>query len=172
MSAKSKSHSLGTSASVSAHGGHVATVSNTTLSAHSGNAEEKVTATCEHKCACCHGVEKEKFEPSKRRLRLYREVFICHCPDGQCPDEIPIAKGKKGKKAKCPTRTKVLQIASAHAETELVYNDGMRQAIGSEIIWTTIVEWMMIILHKSRRLTHHMNVFDPETSLLLASRRP
>lgn len=168
LGSNSASSSLGNDASASEHSGPSEAVYTTTLSAHGGHAEEKVTAECKHTGACaslsCSScIEK----PSSRRRTLFRDTWVCHCK-GKCPAELP-AKGKgkgKGKKAKCPTRQKVKQIASTHLHTEMCFDDGDRAKKGEAFEWITIIPWMMMVLHKSRRLTHHLWIIDPETGEL------
>ena len=173
MSASS-TQPLGVSAPASGHGGPPDAVLVTTLSAHGGHAEEKDTAD-KHACACCHhehahaccsDADERKVAPSNRRRALYRTVNVCTCPAGKCPVEISELegkKGKKGKKVKCPTRTKVFQVAVSHLAAEQAYDDYERTKVGTSIKWVTIDPWMWIIMCKTRRLTHHLHVFDPES---------
>jgi len=167
MSTTKDSQHLGVSASVSEYSGHSETVTVTTLSAHGGHAEEKETAGRKQMCACASvkcSCEDEKL--TSRRRSLFRETWVCRCKD-DCPAKTPVkAKGKKAKKVTCPTRQKVQQIASSHVHTEICFDDGERPTVGDEFTWVTVTPWMMLVLHKSRRLTHHLWIVDPETGEL------
>ena len=82
----SASSSLGSIASVSEHSGPSEAVYATTLSAHGGNVDEKVTAEGKHTCACASINYIEK--PSSRRRTLFRDIWVCNCK-GECPTKLP-----------------------------------------------------------------------------------
>ena len=48
----------------------------------------------------------------------------------------------------------------------MCFDDGDRARKGQGFEWITIIPWMIMVLHKSRRLTHHLWIIDPKTGEL------
>lgn len=97
----------------------------------------------------------------RHRQKLIREVKKCCC-EGICPAEKSNGKGK-GKKVKCPNNREVLLIANQ--DSQICWSDG-RPKIGDDLNWYEVTPWMILILCKTRRQTHHIEIINPETGCI------